>query len=94
MSKRGTVADFTGAEVRPGDTIVYAARLANMVRMSEAIVVDVTTERHKGRVFPVLKARPTGRYSGFIARESDAVVTIRSEHWAVTVQVDQEGNQR
>lgn len=88
--KRGVVCDFTGQETRPGDTIVYAARLANLVRMTEAVVIDVSTEKHKGRVFPVLKVKPTGRYSGFIARTDNGVKTIRSEHWAVTVPAEVE----
>ncbi|WP_308416958.1 hypothetical protein [Streptomyces sp. AJS327] len=82
------MSDFTGAEVRVGDTIVWAARLANLTRMTEGEVVDVSTELVKGRVLPVIKARPTGRYSGFIARTSGAIATIRSEHWVVTVPVE------
>ncbi|MEV8056556.1 hypothetical protein AB0P37_08515 [Streptomyces antimycoticus] len=83
MSKRGVVSDFRGQEVRTGDIIVYAARHGNTVRMSEGEVLDVTTEKYKGRLIPSIKVRPTGRASGFVARESVATVNILADHWAV-----------
>lgn len=84
MAKRGTVTDFTGMPAMPGDVIVYAARAANLVRMTEATIESIGTEKIKGRVFPVLKVRPTGRISGFLGRVTDRTETIRSEHWVVT----------
>lgn len=86
--KRGSVCDFTGQEVRVGDTIVYWTRLSNLTRGSEAEVLDVSTETYKGRVFPVLKVQPTGRCSGFIARTDNSVQTIRTDQWVVTVPVE------
>lgn len=85
MGKRGNIHDFTGAEVREGDTIVYSARRGNGVRMTEAVVLETYTEKYKGRVLPMLKVRPTGNESGFVKRASFAVQHIAAEHFAVTV---------
>lgn len=84
MSKRGYVSDFTGQEVREGDTIVWGTRHGNTVRMSEGTVIDVSTEKYKGRLIPSIVVKPTGRYSGFVARISLDKETILSDHWAVT----------
>ena len=85
MAKRGHIHDFTGAEIRDGDTIVYAARRGNGVRMTEATVLETYTEQFKGRTIPMLKVRPTGRESGFVKRTVIRTETVVAEHVAVTI---------
>ncbi|MGK5728196.1 hypothetical protein [Streptomyces sp. URMC 124] len=85
MGKRGNISDFTGAEIREGDTVVYAARRGNGVRMTEAVVERTYTEQYKGRTIPMLKVRPTGRESGFVKRSVFRTETIVAEHVAVTI---------
>lgn len=80
MGKRGIVTDYSGEELRKGDLIVYAARQANRVRMTDAIIEKVTTVREGGHVVPVLKVRPTGCESGFTARRSMRSEWIYTEH--------------
>lgn len=89
MGKRGNIHDFTGAEVREGDTIVYAARRGNLVRVTEAVVLRVYTEKYKGRVFPMLAVKPTGNESGFVKRASFAIQHVAAEHFAVTVTAEE-----
>ncbi|MFB7643900.1 hypothetical protein ACFC0S_03110 [Streptomyces sp. NPDC056084] len=85
MAKRGEIHDFTGAPIRQGDTVVYATRQGNRVRMTEAEVIRPTSAIVAGRVMPLLKVRPTGRESGFVKRRSYRVETIAAEHVAVTI---------
>ncbi|MEV7467179.1 hypothetical protein AB0O20_11860 [Streptomyces kronopolitis] len=89
MGKRGNIHDFTGQEVREGDTIVYSARRGNGVRMTEAVVIRTYTEKYKGRVIPMMKVRPTGNESGFVKRSTFAVQSIVAEHFAVTVPAEE-----
>ncbi|WP_172384876.1 hypothetical protein [Streptomyces sp. MNP-20] len=88
MGKRGHIHDFTGAEIREGDTVVYAARRGNGVRMTEAVVLDTYTERFKGRTIPMLHVRPTGRESGFVKRSTARPARIVADHVAVTIPVE------
>jgi hypothetical protein len=83
MSKRGVVSDFRGTEVREGDVVVWWARHGNTTRGSEGIVLDVTTEKYKGRLIPAISVKPTGRNTGFVARVSLDRTTILSDQWAV-----------
>ncbi|AKA05558.1 hypothetical protein SAZ_26260 [Streptomyces noursei ZPM] len=85
MAKRGHIHDFTGQEIREGDTLVYAARRGNSVRMVEAVVLRTYTENYKGRVLPMLKVKPTGNESGWVKRATFRVETVAAEHVAVTV---------
>ncbi|WP_186783694.1 hypothetical protein [Streptomyces sp. CBG33] len=82
---RDRLTDFTGAEIRVGATIAYPTRRGNRVRNSEAIVLETMSDRSTGRVVPMLKVRPTGRDSGFIARKTTAIRTVSAEH-AVVIQ--------
>lgn len=65
MGKRGTVSDYAGDELYAGDLVAYAARQGNRVRMSDAVVLDVTAKNVGGRLFPMLKVQPTGTDSGW-----------------------------
>lgn len=80
---RAHLSDFTGAEIRPGAVVAYPTRQGNVVRNSEAIVLETMSNKATGRVVPMLKVRPTGRDSGFIARKTLAVQTISAEHAVV-----------
>ncbi|WP_435613267.1 hypothetical protein [Streptomyces sp. bgisy159] len=80
---KARLTDFTGAEIRPGVVIAYPTRQGNRVRNSEAIVLETQTNRRTGRVVPMLKVRPTGRDSGFIARKTTSVRTVSAEHVVV-----------
>lgn len=80
MGKRGLITDYAGEELRKGDLIVYAARQANRVRMTDAIVECATTVREGSHIVPVLKVRPTGCESGFTARRSLRSEWIHTEH--------------
>ncbi|MEV3856084.1 hypothetical protein AB0J38_17385 [Streptomyces sp. NPDC050095] len=88
MSKRGHIHDFTGAPILAGDTVVYATRQGNRVRMTEAVVIKTTSALLGGRVVPLLKVKPTGQESGFVRRRSLRVETIAAEHVAVTIPGD------
>ncbi|MFD9813970.1 hypothetical protein [Streptomyces sp. NPDC059080] len=88
MSKRGAIHDFTGAPIISGDTVVYATRQANRVRMTEAVVIKTTSAILGGRVVPMLKVKPTGQESGFVRRRSLRLETIAAEHVAVTIPGD------
>ncbi|MGV9263169.1 hypothetical protein ACWDRR_00730 [Kitasatospora sp. NPDC003701] len=86
MSKaRGRICDYAGEEILPGDLVAYAVRTGNRVRMSDAVVVKLTSAVVGGRVVPLLKVRPTGVESGFVKRRSPRVVTISAEHARVVV---------
>ena len=80
MAKRGVVTDYAGDELYPGDLINYAARQANRVRTTDAIVLKVTAVLAKGRLIPMLKVKPTGVESGFTARKSLRAEWIGAEH--------------
>jgi hypothetical protein len=80
---KARLTDFTGAEIRRGSLIAYPTRQGNVVRNSEAIVLETLSDKRTGRVVPMLMVRPTGRDSGFIARKTLAVQTVRAEHVVV-----------
>ena len=80
MAKRGVVTDYAGDELYPGDLVSYAARQANRVRMTDAVVVRVTALLENGRLRPMLKVKPTGTESGFTKRRSMRAEWISAEH--------------
>lgn len=82
MGKRGVVTDYAGEELYRGDLVTYAARHGNRVRMSDGVVLDVTTRNVAGRLLPVLRIQPTGKDSGWAlgARKSLRAVEIYAEH--------------
>lgn len=82
MGKRGVVCDYAGEELHVGDLVAFAARHGNRVRMSDAIVHDVTTKRIAGALIPTLLVKPTGTDSGWAlgARQTLRAVEIRAEH--------------
>ncbi|KPC89911.1 hypothetical protein ADL27_38520 [Streptomyces sp. NRRL F-6602] len=80
--------DFTGAEIRPGKTIVYATRRGNRVRQTEATVLETMSDKRAGRVVPRLKVQPTGRDSGFSARSTLAPQYVSAEHVVVIGDAD------
>ncbi|MGY1440182.1 hypothetical protein [Streptomyces reniochalinae] len=80
MGKRGVITDYAGEELYPGDLVCYAARQGNRVRMSDAVVVKVTTRLEGGRLRPMLKVQPTGTESGFTKRRSMRQEWISAEH--------------
>jgi hypothetical protein len=80
MGKRGVVTDYGGEELYPGDLIAYSARQANRVRMSDAIVKEVTAKKVGGRLRPMLRVLPTGTESGFTVRKKIREQWIAAEH--------------
>jgi hypothetical protein len=82
MGKRGVVTDYAGEELYAGDLITFATRHANRVRMSDAVVLDVTTKSVGGRLVPTLMVQPTGRDSGWGlgARKTLRPVEVSAEH--------------
>lgn len=80
MGKRGVVTDYAGEELYPGDLIAYGTRQGNRVRVSDAIILDVTTVLLDGRLRPMLKVQPTGTESGFTRRRSLRTEWIGAEH--------------
>lgn len=82
MSK-GRLHDFTGAEIYPGRVVAYATRQGNVVRMSEAVVLELQSNKSTGRVIPELKVKPTGRDSGFIARKTLTMQTVAADRVVV-----------
>ncbi|MEV5319129.1 hypothetical protein AB0K92_15990 [Streptomyces sp. NPDC052687] len=88
---KAKLTDFTGAEIRPGVVIAYPSRQGNRVRNSEAVVLETMSDRSTGRVVPMLKVRPTGRDSGFIARKTLAVQKVSAEHVVVIADTKGEG---
>ncbi|MDX2575927.1 hypothetical protein PV332_10585 [Streptomyces scabiei] len=86
---KARLTDFTGAEIRPGVVIAYPTRQGNVVRNSEALVLETLSDKSTGRVVPMLKVRPTGRDSGFIARKTLAVQKVSAEHVVVIADTNQ-----
>ncbi|WP_030962642.1 hypothetical protein [Streptomyces sp. NRRL S-378] len=80
---KARLTDFTGAEIRPGVLIAYPTRQGNRVRNSEAVVKELKSGRQSGRIVPMLKVKPTGRDSGFIARSTLAEQIVSAEHVVV-----------
>lgn len=80
---KARLTDFTGAEIRVGVVIAYPTRQGNVVRNSEAVVIETMSDRSTGRVVPMLKVQPTGRDSGFIARKTLTAQTVSAEHVVV-----------
>jgi hypothetical protein len=85
MGKRGVVTDYAGEELYPGDLVAYAARQGNRVRMSDAVIRQVTAKLCQvegvGMVLvPVLKIEPTGVESGFTKRRTLRTEWISAEH--------------
>lgn len=82
MSKRGTVNDYAGEPIYRGDLINYATRQGNRVRLSDAVVLDVTATLENGRLYPKLKVQPTGVDSGYGlgARKTLRAEWISAEH--------------
>jgi hypothetical protein len=80
MGKRGVVTDYAGEELYAGDLVVYAARHGNRVRMTDAVVLDVTAENVAGRLIPMLTVQPTGAESGFTRRRTLSKQRIGAEH--------------
>jgi hypothetical protein len=80
---KARLTDFTGAEIRAGVVVAYPTRQGNVVRNSEAVVLETLSDRSTGRVVPMLKVRPTGRDSGFIARKTLSVQKVSAEHVVV-----------
>lgn len=80
---RDRLTDFTGAEIRPGVLIAFPTRRGNTVRNSEAVVLETMSNRSTGRVVPMLRVRPTGRDSGFIARKTLTTQVIGAQHAVV-----------
>ncbi|MEV4939599.1 hypothetical protein [Streptomyces zaomyceticus] len=80
---KSRLSDFTGAEIVPGAIIAFPSRQGNRVRNSEAVVLETMSDKSSGRVVPMLKVKPTGRDSGFIARKTLAVQHVSAEHVVV-----------
>jgi hypothetical protein len=82
MGKRGVVTDYAGEELYKGDLVTFATRHANRVRMSDAVILDVTTKTVAGRLMPSLLLQPTGTDSGWAlgARKTLKQVEIFAEH--------------
>ncbi|WP_329544680.1 hypothetical protein OG548_08155 [Streptomyces sp. NBC_01356] len=82
MGKRGVVSDYAGEELYAGDLVTFAARHGNRVRMSDALVLDVTTKKVAGRLLPTLLVQPMGVDSGWAlgARKTLRPVEISAEH--------------
>ncbi|MQS39593.1 hypothetical protein FFZ77_29630 [Streptomyces katsurahamanus] len=80
MGKRGVVTDYAGEELYAGDLVSYAARQGNRVRMTDAVVNEVTARIEGGRLRPMLRVSPTGNESGFTKRRSFRSVWVSAEH--------------
>jgi hypothetical protein len=80
MGKRGVITDYAGEELYRGDLVAYSARQGNRVRMSDAVVMDVTAVLEGGRLRPMLRVKPTGTESGFTKRRSLRAEWISAEH--------------
>jgi hypothetical protein len=85
MGKRGVVTDYAGEELYAGDLIAYAARSGNRVRLTDAVVLEVSTRltyvEDVGNVLvPVLHVQPTGVESGFAKRRTGQPQWITAEH--------------
>jgi hypothetical protein len=80
---KARLTDFTGAEIRPGRLVSYATRQGNLVRLSEAVVLELKSDKSAGVVVPMVKVKPTGRDSGFIARKTLAIQTVAADRLVV-----------
>lgn len=82
MGHRGVVTDYAGEELYAGDLVTFSARHGNRVRMSDAIILDVTTKNIGGRLFPTLLVQPTGTDSGWGlgTRRTLRAVKVSAEH--------------
>ncbi|QPB09791.1 hypothetical protein CPT_Shady_030 [Streptomyces phage Shady] len=80
MGKRGVVTDYAGEELYAGDLVTYSARQGNRVRMTDAVISEVTARVEGGRLRPMLKVHPTGMESGFTRRRSYRPVWVSAEH--------------
>lgn len=80
---KGNLTDFTGAEIYPGRLIAYPTRRGNRVRNTEAVVLELESNRAAGRVVPMLLVKPTGRDSGFIGRKTLTPQHVAAEHVVV-----------
>lgn len=80
---KARLTDFTGAEIRPGVVVSYSSRQGNVVRLSEAVVLETRSDKSSGIVVPMVKVRPTGRDSGFIARKTLTIQTVAADRMVV-----------
>lgn len=83
MGKRGTITDYAGEALYPGDLITYGTRRGNRVRMSDAVILECTTKRIGWYVVPRLLVQPTGTDSGYgLTRERKSLrrTRISPEH--------------
>ncbi|MEV4037697.1 hypothetical protein [Streptomyces umbrinus] len=80
---KARLTDFTGAEIRPGVVVSYSSRQGNVVRLSEAVVLELESNKSAGIVVPLVKVKPTGRDSGFIGRKTLAVQTVAADRMVV-----------
>ncbi|MEU1037662.1 hypothetical protein [Streptomyces sp. NPDC005907] len=80
---KARLTDFTGAEIRPGVVVSYSSRQGNVVRLSEAVVLELESNKSSGIVVPLVKVKPTGRDSGFIGRKTLAVQTVAADRMVV-----------
>jgi hypothetical protein len=82
MGKRGVVTDYAGEELYAGDLVSFGTRHGNRVRLSDAVVLDVTTKNIGGRLLPTLVVQPTGTDSGWGlgSRKTLRSVEISAEH--------------
>lgn len=88
---KSRLTDYTGAEIRPGVLVSYATRQGNVVRLSEAVVLELESNKAAGVVVPMVKVRPTGRDSGFIGRKTLAVQTVAADRMVVIGDTKGEG---
>jgi hypothetical protein len=80
---KARLTDFTGAEIKPGVVVSYSSRQGNVVRLSEAVVLELQSSKSAGIVVPLVKVKPTGRDSGFIGRKTLAVQTVAADRMVV-----------
>jgi hypothetical protein len=81
MSKRGSVSDYAGDEIRVGDLVTYGSRRGNMVRLADGKVLKVYTRKGiGGKVYPRIKVEPTGDESGWVPSRSMRIRNIGIDH--------------
>lgn len=81
MTKRTTICDYAGNELRKNDLINYPSRTGNRVRAADAIILRTYVVRGPlGRLVPMLKVAPTGCESSFVKRLSMREEHIGAEH--------------
>ncbi|MFF1625597.1 hypothetical protein [Streptomyces sp. NPDC058272] len=80
---KARLTDYTGAEIKPGVVVSYSSRQGNVVRLSEAVVLELESNKSAGIVVPLVKVKPTGRDSGFIGRKTLAVQTVAADRMVV-----------